>query len=604
MDRFQEAKLRIKELVDLVDLVGGYVALKRSGRNFVGLCPFHGEKTPSFYVFPESQHYKCFGCGESGDVFSFLQEREGIGFRDAMEMLAERAHVSLEGVFDGRGRGEKRDPGVHDALGTVRDLFEETLYADPGAPARDYLERRGLMEAAEAFGLGAHPPPGRLLEFAAARKLPRDVLAKAGVLGRDGREPMAGRVMFPIADERGRIVGFGGRVLPDPNIEDGEDRRPKYLNSPEAPFFNKRRLLYGLRQAKQAGDRRIVVVEGYTDVIACHLAGFAGAVATLGTALTREHARLLERYATDGVVVLFDGDRAGRRAADRAFRELVHTNLAIRIGLLPEGRDPADLAATAPGLPPDRVAESRRELASLIDAADDALTVWFRLVRRAVDLTVPAHVVRVAEDCGRILAEVDVPARRQALRRRMALHLGLSEDAIPVPDLRRAARAPSEPEPTVVPRPPRRRATALDQADTDLLACILADPVLVSELGTLAGEPGAVAARILEGATRAVEAGRATSAELVRDLFARCTEDGEARALLADAQERATRVRDARSMFLRLRRDREFHFARQEANQTKMRLRQAIADGDTPLADQLTKKFHELLRRCGGASHD
>jgi DNA primase len=608
MDRFQEAKLLVKERVDLVDLVGGYVPLKRSGKNFVGLCPFHREKTPSFFVFPDSQHYKCFGCGESGDVFSFVQEREGLSFRDAFEMLAERAHVSIDGVFDGgRGRGGERrgTAEIHEALAAVRDLFEETLYAEAGRVARDYLDARGLMDGAESFGLGAHPPRGRLKAFADDRRLPREVLEQAGLLGRDGREPMLGRVMFPIADERGRIVGFGGRVLPDASIAAGEDRRPKYLNSPEASFFNKRRLLYGLRQVKQAGERRILVVEGYTDVIACHLAGFTGAVATLGTSLTREHAKLLERYATDGVVLLFDGDQAGRRAVDRAFRELVHTNLPIRIGLLPEGRDPADLAAIAPGLDPDQVARSRDELGQVIERADDALTVWFRLARAAVDLSVAANVSRVADECGRILAEVDVPARREALHARMALHLGLSAAAIRIPDARRAAREAADPDedrrPVRRPAPPRRN-TPLDEADLDLVACILSAPDLVSELGGLAGELGPRAARILEGAVHAVQAGRSEPAALIGDLFARFAEDPALRAFLADAQERATRLRDARSMFPRLRRDRELHFAREEANRTKMLLKQAIADGDSARADQLTKKFHELLRRCGGAS--
>ncbi|MDA0372936.1 MAG: DNA primase [Planctomycetota bacterium] len=607
MDRFQEAKLLVKERVDLVDLIGGYVQLRRSGRGFSGLCPFHREKTPSFHVFPESQHYKCFGCGESGDVFTFVQEREGIGFREAMEWLADRAHVSLEGVFDvgGGGRARRQDgPDVHATLGAVRDLFEETLYGPDGAEARAYLEDRGLIDSAESFGLGLHPEAGRLSSFVREHKLSSHLLQQAGLLGRDGREPMAGRVMFPITDERGRIVGFGGRVLPLPSSE-GEDRRPKYLNSPEAPFFNKRRLLYGLRQVKQAGERCVLVVEGYTDVIACHAAGFTGAVATLGTSLTRDHARLLERYATEGVVLLFDGDQAGRRAVDRAFRELVHTNLQIRIALLPEGRDPADLAAVAPGIDPGVVERSRDTMAQLVARADDALTVWFRLARAATDFSVPGNVARVAEECGRILAGLDSPARREAMRSRMALHLGLSPTAIPIPDLR-SARRDDDVDEGAAPRQraPRVRPTAspLLEADLDLLACVLAAPDLVSELGTVVGETCAAATRLLAWGREAVASGRSSPEAFCRDLFARCTDDAEARSFLADAMDRATRLKDPRGMFVRLRRDRELHFAKAEASQIKMLLKQAIASGDSAQADALTRKLQERLRRNGGAA--
>ncbi len=443
MDRFEEAKQAIKDAIDLVDLVQEHAPLTRRGRLFVARCPFHQERTPSFTVYPDTQHFKCYGCGIAGDAFSFVMEREGLGFRDAMEWLAERAGVSLEGVFGGGAepRGPRRKD-VHAVLDVVQQWFERELTGNGGVAARAYLERRGLMTAAAApFRLGAHPSEaGRFARFVREQGLPGDVLAQAGLLRADGHEPLRGRVTFPIGDDRGRIVGFGGRVLPDPRIPAAEDRRPKYLNSPESPFFNKRRLLYGLRQCKDANTRRLVVVEGYTDVIACHVAGFTGAVATLGTALTQEHAKLLERFATDGVVLLFDGDRAGRQAADRAFRELVHTSLPVRIALLPEGVDPADLVRIEPGTDPEVAAAGREELRRLVDGADDALTMWFRLLRQRLDLTVDANVQRVAAECGKILADVENRARCEALRGAMARHLGLTEGAIEIPRASRPSR--------------------------------------------------------------------------------------------------------------------------------------------------------------------
>ena len=603
MDRFEEAKQRIKDGVDLVDLVQADVPLQRRGRLQVGLCPFHAEKSPSFTVYADTQHYKCYGCGVSGDVFTFLMEREGLSFREAMEILAERVGVSLEGVFGKGGRRDARREAAHESLARVRDWFETVLYEDEGAPAREYLERRGLLELAEEFGLGAHPSaPGRLVELARRHDLPKDVLGQAGLLTRDGREPMRGRVMFPITDERGRVVGFGGRVLPDPNIPPDQDERPKYRNSPESPFFNKRRLLYGLRQVKRAGDRRVIVVEGYTDVIALHRAGFTGAVATLGTALTRDHSRLLERYATDGVVLLFDGDRAGRRAADRAFRELVHTALPVRIALLPEGVDPADLVAVEPSRSADERDAGRRDLELLLERADDALTTWFRLWRSAVDLTADANVQRVATECGRILAEVENRARRESLRRAMATHLGLSEAAIPIPD--RAPRRRDDDGEPVPAAPPRPRPVASDkgaEADLDLLACVLRDSALVGAVDELPGEFPAWLGKFLGWVRAAVDGGQATSYEaLVKVLFGRVGEEPELRRYLDETVERARRVRDPRVTFEQLRHGREVFFAKQEAARLKRQVQQALADGDAAAADALTRQLTELLRRSTG----
>ena len=597
MDRFQEAKLRIKERVDLVELVQGYVALTRRGRYFIGLCPFHKEKTPSFTVYAESQHYKCFGCGVAGDVFTFVAQREGLGFKEAFTLLAERAGVSLEGVFQ---RGERNDgprrDDVNATLGAVRDFFEEQLWSPSGTVHREYLESRGLLPAVEEFGLGAHPPAGALLRFARERKLSREILGQAGLLGADDYEPFAGRVMFAITDERGGIVGFGGRVLPQQ--ETGASApRAKYRNSPESPFFNKRRLLYGLWQVKRAATRRIVVVEGYVDVIACHLAGFTGAVATLGTSLTAEHSRLLELYATEGVVLLFDGDQAGRRAADRAFRELVHTKLPVRVAMLPEGRDPDDLAGVRPGLDPGEVAAGRTQLAHILDHSRDVLSAWFDLKRREMDLSDAGVVSRLAGECGRILAEVEDRARRERLRSEMARHLGISEAGVPIVTRQKAVPEEAPAESVAQPAAPRRRPTPQEVSDLDLLACVLVQPDLLEEAVGLPGDRSPAFQRVLDGVAQARKSGAADRAALLRDLFARFPGESALLDFLHEASERAARIRDVRDMFSRLRRDREFHFAREQARRTLQQVKQALAEGDSARADDLTRKYQELLRR-------
>ncbi|MEO6593395.1 MAG: DNA primase, partial [Planctomycetota bacterium] len=368
MDRFEDAKLRIKEATDLVALIESYLPLKPRGRTLVALCPFHAENSPSFTVFRDSQHFRCFGCGKTGDVFTWLMDRDGFTFREAMEVLADRVGLSLEGVFK-KGGTEKKGPDPYDALAEVASFFQRALLAPEGRLTRDYLEGRGLSEAIDPWRLGYHPVPGVLSKHAGEKRLPREVLEQAGLL-RNGREIFAGRAMFPIEDERGRTVGFGGRLVPGaPGSEgDGDYKPPKYLNSPESPFFSKRRVLFGLHRAKLAGQRRIVVMEGYTDVIACHLAGFPGAVASLGTAFTADHARTVERYATDGIVLMFDGDRAGMQAAERAMRELVNSRLPVRMALMSDAedgkaKDPAEVVTARAGEDPELVAERRARFA-------------------------------------------------------------------------------------------------------------------------------------------------------------------------------------------------------------------------------------------------
>ncbi|MBM4060616.1 MAG: DNA primase [Planctomycetes bacterium] len=604
MDRFEEAKLRIKEATDLVALIESYLPLKQRGRNLVALCPFHAENSPSFSVNREGQFFHCFGCGKSGDAFTWLMERDGLTFREAMEVLADRAGVPLEGVWKGRGEEARKGPDPYAALAEVARFCQVALAGQDGEPARRYLEGRGLLAAVEPWRLGYHPLQGALVRFARERQLPRAVLEEAGLL-RNGRESFAGRLMFPIEDERGRTVGFGGRIVPGvPGSEgDGDYKPPKYLNSPESPIFNKRRVLFGLHRAKQAGQRRLVVMEGYTDVIACHLAGFTGAVASLGTAFTQDHARMVERYATDGLVLMFDGDRAGQQAAERALRELVNSRLPVRIALVGDAqdgaaKDPADVVTQRAGEDPELVLERRARFADLLDGAEDALAVWFRLLRRRLDLSQAVHLETAARECAAVLALVAEPVRRAGYLQDMARHL-----AVPAPTLERLLQKIPRPRAdakaaVAAPAEPPRAPSALERAELDLLACVLARPLLLVDLDTSADAPlgSAAVAALFAMATDGVAIGRTVTADLLKYLFVRVADVPELRTVLGLAAERAAAIGDPQQTLAGLRQG--LLRRRDEPRRRALReqLQQALAAGDRARAEELQRQLLAVHR--------
>ncbi len=338
-DQVEEVKAR----ADIVDIVGEFVQLKRAGKEYKANCPFHEERTPSFFVVPAKGFYHCFGCGKQGDVFTFVQERLGLEFVEAVRWVADRAGVQLREVRKDR---EDDDPhrALYEANAFAATWFRERLL-DPetGTRARAYLERRGIdADTQERFQLGYAPDDWRGLRDAAAKHgMTDDVLLEAGLLTTSERasEPydrFRGRVIFPIESLGGRIVAFGGRVL-----EGGGDGQPKYLNSPESPIYHKGALLYGLHRARHSirREERALVVEGYMDVVSLAAGGFDNAVAALGTALTEEHARLLKRYTTR-VLLLFDSDAAGLRATFKAGDLLLAEGLHPSVVTLPPGEDP------------------------------------------------------------------------------------------------------------------------------------------------------------------------------------------------------------------------------------------------------------------------
>lgn len=343
MDGAEGTKERIRELADIAEVIGEQVVLKSAGSGRLkGLCPFHSEKTPSFHVNREHGYYYCFGCQAKGDVFDFVMQTEGLSFPDALKKLGSR--VGVEVVTTAPGAGSRRD------LWQVNALAQEYFSAALAGPALAYLEERGLgEEAISRFGLGFAPEGwDGLLRFAAARSVSADTLLEAGLLVENERgsryDRFRGRIMFPIRDRLGRIAGFAGRILGS-----GE---PKYLNTPETAIFHKGAILYGLDVAAQAlrDSGEAVIVEGYMDVIALHQAGFTNAMATLGTALTQEHADLLSRLEVDRLYLAFDADEAGQRATLAGLDRSIGRNFLVKAVVLADGRDPADVVlADGPG---------------------------------------------------------------------------------------------------------------------------------------------------------------------------------------------------------------------------------------------------------------
>jgi DNA primase len=338
---------RIRSTVSIVDVVSQHVQLRKSGRNWLGLCPFHAERTPSFNVREETGRYKCFGCDASGDVFTFVQEIDHVDFVGAVEQLAAKAGIQLTYTTAGHSKERARRKQLVDAMTKAIDWYHDRLLNDPGArEARDYLRSRGLAgDVARTFKIGWAPDDWDALSRGVG--VAPDLLRDNGLAfsNRSGRlqDAFRARVLFPIFNENGDAVGVGGRILP------GSTDPAKYKNSPETPIYTKSKTLYGLNWAKAdivAADQAIVC-EGYTDVIGFHRAGLPRAVATCGTAFTEEHVRLLKRYA-NRVVLAFDADAAGQGAAERFYEWEQKYQVEVSVARFPGGKDPGELALSDP----------------------------------------------------------------------------------------------------------------------------------------------------------------------------------------------------------------------------------------------------------------
>lgn len=390
MGILDEDVARVREATDIVALIGETVALKRAGSRFTGLCPFHGEKTPSFSVNPQMGLYYCFGCQESGDAITFVRKVDGLDFAEAVERLAARAGITLRydtaGATEGKRRRERLTAAVREAV----DYYHRLLLEDASAgPARGYLRSRGFDgDAARRFQLGWSPDGyDTLARHLYAQKFSRDDLVDAGLAfvnrAQKAQDCFRARLMFPVFDRAGNPVGFGGRTLTD----DG----PKYKNTAECVLYHKSRLLYGLNWAKaEIGARdEVVICEGYTDVMGFTLAGVPNAVATCGTALADEHVQILKSF-TRHVVLAYDADNAGRNAAEKWYQWEQRYDIEVKVAALPPGKDPGDLWREDPAALLKAVESASRFAQFKIDRVLAGIDLTSPEGRaRAVDLTVP-----------------------------------------------------------------------------------------------------------------------------------------------------------------------------------------------------------------------
>ncbi|MCJ7671323.1 MAG: DNA primase [Acidimicrobiia bacterium] len=472
---------RVRDQTDIVALISETVALKRVGQRHSGLCPFHQEKTPSFSVNPDGYYY-CFGCQASGDAITFVRETEHLDFVEAVERLAQRSGITLRYDDKSVQKDRSRRSRLVEAVTAAVECYHKLLLESPdGGPARKYLRGRGFDgDAARRFVLGYSPEGWDVLSRQLQQqKFSRDDLVSAGLafVNKANRlqDQFRGRLMFPIYDTRGEAVGFGGRALGD----DG----PKYKNSPETPIYQKSRLLYGLNWAKAdiVARGEAVICEGYTDVMAYALAGAPNAVATCGTALADDHAKMLKNLARR-VVLAYDGDAAGAGAADRWYRWEQELELEVRVADLPAGKDPGDLWRDSP-----------EQLLPSLERAEPFLQFRVDRVLAAADLTTIEGRARAAEAAARMVAEHPSELVRDQYAVQLAGSLDLDADGIRS-QVTRAAMEPRreqsrptrratgpEPEPDADAPPERVEPLQVDRRELDVLRWAVHEPALVAD---------------------------------------------------------------------------------------------------------------------------
>ena len=499
---------RVRQSANLPAMFEAVTTVKRSGASWQAICPFHSEKTPSLSIDPGRGLFHCFGCGEGGDVFTFLQLTEGLEFREALQELADRAGITLAATPGADRNREKRRrllDAVEEAGRFYRDFFNQSKEKEAAA-ARDYVQGRGYgREIVEKFGLGFAPPAwDALSRFLHQQGFAERVILEAGLAkrNREGRlfDHIRGRLIFPIRNVSGALVGFGGRAL--------GDEQPKYLNTSETPLYKKSELLYGLDMARAEISRagQAVVVEGYTDVIAFHLADYPAAVATCGTALGKRHLELLGRFAPT-VILAFDADAAGERAAVRGEELRISSNLDLdlRVAMMPAGQDPADLVKEQDG---------PQLLRKHVEQSESMVRFHVRAILNRHDLKDEVSQGRAMGEAAPLIALRPNSGERDQLAGYVARHTGMNLGTVrrEIERARRSARpveprtASSAPRPTPGPSPESGplREEEIEPAQEGMIRHLLAGtaPLEQVELDLFTGQGMEVAAQLLEAARK------------------------------------------------------------------------------------------------------
>jgi len=403
---------------DIVEVVSNYVKLEKKGRSYWGLCPFHSEKTPSFSVEPTKQFFYCFGCNKGGSVIQFIMYIENLEFVDALKFLAERAGISLPESEDPREREKaKRRKQILEMNRLAARFYFKTLAGERGREAQGYLKRRGLTaETIKKFGLG-YSPTGwdELTNVLLKNGFPEELLLESGlsIRAKSGEliDRFRGRIMFPIFDVRGNVIAFGGRVL--------DNSLPKYMNSPDTPVYSKSRELYGLNYARMSSSKRLLIVEGYMDVISLHQAGIDFAVASLGTSLTKMQAWILKKYSGE-VIIAYDADSAGQAATLRGLEILEEAGCNVRVLVIPEGKDPDEYIRN----------NGPEKFKNLIDRAISLLDYKIRVKRNMHNLDTVEDKLKLLNDIAETLAEHDNPIERELYAKNYAQEYGISYSSL------------------------------------------------------------------------------------------------------------------------------------------------------------------------------
>ena len=441
---------RVKERLDIVELIGEYVHLKKSGSNHMGLCPFHSEKTPSFTVSDSKQIFHCFGCGAGGDAITFIMKRENLDFVEALKFLAEKYNIPWED--SGNQESSDHKSVFYEINKEAARYFHQNLMKHKEAVA--YLNTRGIgYDIARKFGLGfASDSWEQLLNALKEKGFAEADIEKTGLVGirKDASgfyDKFRNRLIFPIVDTRSRVIGFGGRVL--------DKSLPKYLNSPDTVVFNKGNHLYGLNIIdKNKNRKRIMLVEGYMDVISLHANGVDYAVASLGTALTESQAKLLKRYGDD-IYICYDSDQAGIRAAVRAIDVLQKLDIEPRVVMLPEGMDPDDFIK----------ANSLSAFEKKVSESLNFMDFKVYILRGRHDLSNPEGRIRFTQEAARMLKELKSPIQQDVYIEKLSSELGIAREAITSEikgprQIRERSQSEIRPVSTVVLEPARRKAEA------------------------------------------------------------------------------------------------------------------------------------------------